>query len=131
MDPQQAAERAAEKIRQKRDAHFREKISDEEVAAIILAEFGPLLSDGFNCKRVLAWMRTSPRKGAAAAFTEGGERSAAYLVEIAEHRLRESIVTRLTEDNFQTCMDSYVAPGDELKDDAALAQKSQNEHISQ
>ena len=47
-----------------------------------------LMQIGFDDVRVLRWMLDDDRKPANTAFTAGGERSAAYLVEMAEERLR-------------------------------------------
>lgn len=41
------------------------------------------MSECFDLDRVLAWMRQTPRKPANLSFTEGPERQAAYLIEMA------------------------------------------------
>jgi hypothetical protein len=47
--------------------------------------------------RVIEWMNSSPRKPANLAFTDGPERQAAYLIEMAESRVRTEVSERLEE----------------------------------
>lgn len=49
----------------------------------------PLAQAGFDVQRVMEWSESSPRKPANIAFTSGGERQAAYLIENAERKLRD------------------------------------------
>jgi hypothetical protein len=44
-------------------------------------------SEGFDIDRVVEWINSESRKSASAAFTAGGERQVAYLVEIERRRV--------------------------------------------
>ena len=74
-----------------------------------------------DSQRVLSWMQDPLRKPANVAFTEGDERQAAYLIELAEDRLKKQVeemrpvveaailyeVTQETWDNLEKAIETY------------------------